>query len=133
MQKHEKMHSKKEKIHNFGFIKVKPTLNNIFITITDFKGNVLVTTHSGILKFRGEKKKTPWVGTQVIQSAINTLKKLNVHIKVFILEFRGFIKKSLNKNIVKKLESMNIHNVMYINRLNIRAHNGLRTKKKRRL
>jgi len=52
------MRIKKEKIYNFGFIKVKPTVNNIFITLTDFHGNVLVTTHSGLLKFTGAKKRT---------------------------------------------------------------------------
>ena len=42
---------------NFGYIKIKPTLNNIFITLTDDKGNVLISKHAGLLDFKGSKNK----------------------------------------------------------------------------
>lgn len=49
--------TKKQINQNFGYIKIKPTFNNIFITLTDVAGNVLISKHAGILEFKGSKKK----------------------------------------------------------------------------
>ena len=45
-----------EKNYNFGFIKIKLTINNIFITLTDINGNVIITKRAGLLEFKGSKK-----------------------------------------------------------------------------
>lgn len=118
---------------NFGYIKVKPTLNNIFITLTDIKGNVLISKHAGLIKFKGSKKRTPYVAGQVVKNLILSLNKLNIKIKLFILQIKGYIKGSNINNIVRQLAALNIRNIFYIEYLNIKNHNGLRLKKKRRL
>ena len=118
---------------NFGYIKVKPTLNNIFITLTDIKGNVLISKHAGLIKFKGSKKRTPYVAGQVVKNLILSLNKLNIKVKLFILQIKGYIKGSNINNIVRQLAALNIRNIFYIEYLNIKNHNGLRLKKKRRL
>ena len=47
----------KKNIYNFAYIKVKPTSNNIFITLTDISGNVILSKHAGLLNYKGSKKK----------------------------------------------------------------------------
>jgi len=118
---------------NFGYIKVKPTLNNIFITLTDIKGNVLISKHAGLIRFKGSKKRTPYVAGQVVKNLILSLNKLNIKVKLFILQIKGYIKGSNINNIIRQLEALNIKNIFYIEYLNIKNHNGLRLKKKRRL
>ena len=71
--------------HNFGYIKIKPTSNNIFITLTDIKGNVLISKHAGLLDFKGSKKKTPFVAGQIIRNLIEEIKQSNLDIKLYIL------------------------------------------------
>ena len=75
------MELNKKNNHNFGFIKIKPTFNNIFITLTDINGHVLLTKHAGLLNFQGSKKKTPFVASQVITNLIVEIKN-NANIKI---------------------------------------------------
>ena len=39
--------------YHIAYLKIRPTLNNIFITLTDIAGNVLLIRNSGILRFKG--------------------------------------------------------------------------------
>ena len=50
--------NKKSTNYNFAYLKIKPTSNNIFITLTDVNGNVLISKHAGLLDYKGSKKKT---------------------------------------------------------------------------
>ena len=118
---------------NFGYIKIKPTLNNIFITLTDDKGNVLISKHAGLLDFKGSKKKTPYVAGLVIKDLMLEVKNLNILFKSFILQIQGYIRSGATNNIVKQLKDLKINNIIYIEYVNKRVHNGLRAKKKRRL
>ena len=68
--------TKKINNYNFGYIKVKPSSNNIFITLTDAQGNVLLSKHAGLLNFKGSKKKTPFVASQVVRNLIEEAKAL---------------------------------------------------------
>jgi len=123
----------KNNTHNFGYIKVKPTSNNIFITLTDIKGNVLISKHAGLLDFKGSKKKTPFVASQVIKDLMDEIKQSNINIKLYILQVKGYIRNSSINSIVRELEILNINNIFYIEYINVKSHNGLRLKKKRRL
>lgn len=118
---------------NFGYIKIKPTLNNIFITLTDDKGNVLVSKHAGLLDFKGSKKKTPYVAGLVVKDLMLEVKNLNLLFKTFVLQIQGYIRSGATNNIVKQLKDLKINNIIYIEYVNKRVHNGLRAKKKRRL
>ena len=119
--------------YNYGYIKIKPTFNNIFITLTDASGNVLLSKHSGLLDYNGSKKKTPYVASQVVKSLMEDIESLNINIKLYILQIKGYIRNSSVNSIIRELDTWNIINIFYIEYINTKTHNGLRLKKKRRL
>lgn len=124
---------KKQINQNFGYIKIKPTFNNIFITLTDVDGNVLISKHAGLLEFKGSKKKTPYVASQVLKNLIDDIEKLNVNIQAYIVQVRGFIRSGVINSVIRELNVLNINNIFYLEYITTRTHNGLRKKKKRRL
>ena len=125
--------NKKSTNLNFAYIKVKPTSNNIFITLTDISGNVLISKHAGLLSYKGSKKKTPFVASQVMKDLIEEVQKSNIDIKLYILQINGYIRNSSINSVIRELDNMQINNIFYIEYKNIKTHNGLRLKKKRRL
>lgn len=124
---------KKQINQNFGYIKIKPTFNNIFITLTGITGNVLISKHAGLLEFKGSKKKTPYVASQVLKDLMLDLEKLNINIQAFVVQVRGYIRSGVVNNVIKQLSSLNLNNIFYLEYITTRTHNGLRKKKKRRL
>lgn len=125
--------NKNKHIHNFGYIKIKPTSNNIFITLTDSTGNVILSKHAGLLNFKGSKKKTPFVASQVIRNLIQDIKQMNIMVKLYILQINGYIRNSSINSVVRELDAMNINNIFYIEYINSKIHGEMRLKKKRRL
>ena len=124
---------KKKETLNFGLLKIRLTLNNLFITLTDINGNVLIVKHAGLLNFQGSKKKTPYVGGLVLKNLIQTLANSDFKIKALKVQIIGFLQNSITNNIIKQLQTLSISNLIYIEYINKYAHNGLRAKKKRRL
>ena len=124
---------KKQINQNFGYIKIKPTFNNIFITLTDITGNVLISKHAGLLEFKGSKKKTPYVASQVLKDLMLDLEKLNINIQAFVVQVRGYIRSGVVNNVIKQLSSLNLNNIFYLENITTRTQKGLRKKKKRRL
>ncbi len=124
---------KKTRRFRIGYLKIKPRLNNIFITLTDVSGKVLLAKHAGILKFKGTKKRTPYIASLVLKDIIFTLKNLNFNFKGFIVQMSGALRNRSFKNIVEQLFELNIKNIFYLRYIVKRTHNGLRKKKKRRL
>jgi len=118
---------------NFGVIKIRRTLNNIFITLTNIDGNVLISKHAGLLKFRGNKKRTPYVAGQVLKALINDIDKLNIHILYYILQINRTVRRNVVRNIIKDFAIFGKIKIFYLELKISRAHNGLRLKKKRRL
>ena len=105
---------KKQINQNFGYIKIKPTFNNIFITLTDITGNVLISKHAGLLEFKGSKKKTPYVASQVLKDLMLDLEKLNINIQAFVVQVRGYIRSGVVNNVIKQLSSLNLNNIFYL-------------------
>lgn len=127
------MKIKQNKKINFGLLKIKPTSNNIFITLTDFTGNVILSKHGGSLKFKGAKKRTSFVAGLIIKDLFAKLKKLNIKIKCIIAQVHGHIRNNAVHNVMKQLRKLRIRKIIYIEYINKKVHNGLRPKKKRRL
>lgn len=50
-----------------GEVHVQSTYNNTIITITDMKGNVIMSSSAGSLGFSGAKKGTPYAATKVAE------------------------------------------------------------------
>ena len=53
-----------------GRVYIKSTFNNTIITITDIKGNPLLTSSCGMYGFSGTRKSTPHAATITTDSAI---------------------------------------------------------------
>lgn len=77
--------AKKQAIQT-GRIYIHSSYNNIIITATDEKGNVLAWSSAGHLQFKGPKKGTPYAAARVAESLVQKIKKLNIP------EFLVFIK-----------------------------------------
>jgi ribosomal protein S11 len=70
-----------------GCLKIRPTVNNIFITLTNTKGNVLVSSHSGLLKFKGSKKRTAYIAGLVIKNVVRKIKKKILILMVILYNY----------------------------------------------
>ncbi len=124
---------KKIRRFDIGYLKIKPRLNNIFITLTDTSGKVLLAKHAGILKFKGTKKRTPYIASLVLKDIIFNLRNLNFKFKGFIIQMTGALRNRSFKNIIEQLFELNVNNIFFLQYIVRRTHNGLRRKKKRRL
>lgn len=124
---------KNNKNLNFGYIKIRPTLNNIFITLTDYNGNVLMTKNSGMLDFKSSKKRTPYAASQVLKSLLADIQKTNLNIKSLIVQTKGHIRHKAINSTMYQFKTLNLPNVLFVEHLNVKVHNGMRAKKKRRL
>lgn len=127
------MTTKNKIVINFGIIKIKLTLNNLFLTLTDFKGNVLASKHSG-LRFKSYKRKTPYVASVVLEDIINRIKSSKWFFKLLIIQIQGHeYRRNVIKSIIKKLASYKYKNILCIQYRLKKMHNGIRLKKKRRI
>ena len=111
-----------------GMLYVQSTYNNTKIVLTDVKGNVLGTSSSGSIGFKGAKKGTPFaaakVGEIVGGKAIAMgMKEVGVIVKGVgsgrESGIRGFISKGVNLTFIKDVTPV--------------PHNGPKPKKPRRV
>jgi ribosomal protein S11 len=123
----------KKRIVYLGYIKIKTTLNNIFVTITDKKGNVLVTKNAGSCGFKGTQKRSSYIAARVAKQAFLDFKKKKSLIRGFILQLYGNIKHHSLQSIVYQLNSLRRKAVLFLENINLKGHNGLRKAKSRRL
>lgn len=124
---------KKIKIYNYCILKVKPTLNNVFVTLTDVDGNVILKSSAGIEKFSGKKKGTAYVAEVVVKNMILGLKEKKIRINMLALELQGFVKNYSFKRIIKLFQKIKVTILMSVYAYVRKAHNGMRKKKEKRL
>jgi ribosomal protein S11 len=70
---------KKKKIINIAYLIIKIKLNNVFITLSDYNGNVLISKSSGSLGYKGLKKKTSLAVAEVLGIILDQLKKKTLY------------------------------------------------------
>ncbi len=111
-----------------GILFVRSTYNNTLLTIADKKGNVLASSSSGALGFKGAKKGTPFAAAKVgetlaLKAQTLGLKEISVVVKGVGLGresgIRGFISKGINISSIKDETPV--------------PHNGPKPKKPRRV
>lgn len=111
-----------------GTLYVQSTYNNTKIVLTDTKGNVLATSSSGSIGFKGAKKGTPFAAAKVgeiIGGKASTMGMREVAVVVKGVGsgresgIRGFISKGININSIKDVTPV--------------PHNGPKPKKPRRV
>lgn len=125
---------KKQKIiYNFCYLKIRPTKSNIFVTLTDFNGQVILKSSAGIINFSGKKKRTDFVIESVVKDLILKLQKKNFKINIMIVQLYGLIKNYSFKRSIQILDNFKIKSFIGIINIVKYAHNGMRLKKSKRL
>ena len=83
-----KVVSKKRKVivESFGEVHVNATFNNIIISFTNKKGEVISWSSAGKMGFRGSKKNTPYAAQLAAEDAVKVaydagLRKVKVYVK----------------------------------------------------
>ncbi len=111
-----------------GLLYVQSTYNNTKIVLTDAKGNVLATSSSGSIGFKGAKKGTPFAAAKVgeilgAKASTMGMREVGVIVKGVgsgrESGIRGFISKGININSIKDVTPV--------------PHNGPKPKKPRRV
>lgn len=111
-----------------GALYIESTYNNTKLVLTDSKGNVLATSSSGSIGFKGAKKGTPFAAAKVGEilggkAAAMGMKEAEVVVKGVgsgrESGIRGFISKGINITSIKDVTPV--------------PHNGPKPKKPRRV
>jgi len=111
-----------------GILHVESTYNNTKIVLTDVKGNVLATSSSGAIGFKGAKKGTPFAAAKVGEilggkASVMGMRDVSVVVKGVgsgrESGIRGFISKGIVINSIKDVTPV--------------PHNGPKPKKPRRV
>ena len=83
-----KVASKKRKVvvESFGEVHINATFNNIIISFTNTKGEVISWSSAGKMGFRGSKKNTPYAAQLAAEDAVKVaheagLRKVKVYVK----------------------------------------------------
>ena len=111
-----------------GLLHVRSTYNNTVLVLTDKKGNVLASSSSGKLGFKGAKKGTPFAAAKVGETLALKAQSFGIKEIGAIVKgvgsgresgIRGFISKGINLNSIKDATPI--------------PHNGPKPKKPRRV
>ncbi|WP_259082732.1 30S ribosomal protein S11 [Candidatus Karelsulcia muelleri] len=119
---------KKSRNSIVGEAHIKSTYNNIIITLTNKKGDVIAWSSAGKMGFKGSKKNTPYAAQitaeDVAEKALNAgIKKLKVIVRGPGAGRDAAIRALVNKNLI----------LLVIKDITPIPHNGCRPPKKRRI
>ena len=111
-----------------GRVYVSSSYNNTIVTLTDAKGQVLVSKSAGSVGFKGTKKSTSFAASRVAESIAMLCKKLAVEkVEVFIKGI-GAGRESAVRTLVN--QGLNVVSIKDITPV---PHNGCKPKKIRRV
>lgn len=110
------------------FIKIRSTLNNVYVTITDHLGKTLFVKSGGFTKI-SSKRNTNYNLELILNTLLKKLLNLNPHAVILNTDLVTFKKKKL---ILKSLQKFQIR-VLGIRVLSFKAFNGVRPCKRRRI
>ena len=110
-----------------GIAHIQATFNNTIVTITDLSGNTVAWSSSGVLRFRGSRKSTPFAAQLVAEDAARKAKEHGmVKVGVYV-KGPGTGRESALRAISNYLDVTLIKDVTPI------PHNGCRPPKRRRV
>ena len=111
-----------------GIAHIHATFNNTIVTITDRQGNVLCWSSTGIVKFTGSKKATPFAAQVAAEDAAKKALSLGVkEVEVFIKGPGSGRESAIRALAAAGLVITSIRDVTPI------PHNGCRPPKRRRV
>lgn len=107
-----------------GVVYVQASFNNTIVTITDQEGDVLSTSSSGTVGFKGTKKSTAFAATKAAQDAVSKAQKYGIK------EAKVYIKgPGPGRNAaVKGLDSAGLR-ITFLSDVTTLPHNGCRPRK----
>ncbi|XZR52708.1 MAG: 30S ribosomal protein S11 [Enterobacteriaceae bacterium] len=111
-----------------GIVHINSSFNNTIITITDIKGNTLVSSSSGTSGFKGSRKSTPFSAQIAAERCAILVKKYGV--KNLEIKVKG--PGPGRESTIRSFNSLgfNITNIIDVTPI---PHNGCRAPKKRRV
>lgn len=111
-----------------GIVHIYTTFNNTLITISNLKGHTLICASSGFLGLAGSKRSTSYAG-QIVANMIGK-KVYELGIRFLQIRLKGF--GNSRKSVLKGLVTANLK-IISLKDITPIAHNGCRSKKKRRI
>ena len=121
---------KKKTVHveTYGQAHIRATFNNLIVSLTNNKGEVISWASSGKMGFKGSKKNTPYAGQLSAEEAAREAHELGLRkVKVFV---KG--PGSGRESAIRALHNSGIE-VTEIVDITPMPHNGCRPPKKRRV
>ena len=125
-----KVVNKKRKVvvESFGEVHINASFNNIIISFTNTKGEVVSWSSAGKMGFRGSKKNTPYAAQTAAEDAAKTAQEAGLRkVKVFVKgpgNGRESAIRTLHNNGIEVIEIIDVTPV---------PHNGCRPPKRRRV
>ena len=111
-----------------GVVHIQATFNNTIVTVTDPVGNVVSWSSSGVLKFKGSRKSTPFAAQLVAEEAARAAMEHGMKTVGVFVKGPGTGRESALRAISNTgLKITHIKDVTPI------PHNGCRPPKKRRV
>lgn len=125
-----KVTKKKKVVRNSdaGQVHIQASFNNTIVTFTDMQGNAISQASSGLLKFRGSKKSTPFAAQQCVETAGKIAKDQGIRTVEVYVKGPGNGREAA----IRALTGLEM-NVTLIKDVSPIAHNGCRPPKARRL
>ena len=129
------MNKKKDKskkrvvvVHKNGQAHIKCSFNNIIISITNEKGQVISWSSAGKMGFRGSKKNTPFAAQKATEDAVKTAYELGLRKVDIFIKGPGAGRDSA----IRSIQNAGL-DVISINDVTPLPHNGCRPPKRRRV
>lgn len=119
----------------FGLtLKIALSLNNVFVTLVRrVTGDVLFSKHSGMIGYKGSKKKNPYVAGEVLKSLLTDLDKLSIQARQTHVQLHFHQKSPYAYSVIRKIRESKLH-VSSVSIMRSREHSlGLRKPKQRRV
>jgi len=124
---------KKKIIYSFCYLKIRPTKNNIFVTLTTANGNVIAKSSAGMADFTGKKKSTPYVASIVVKELMLSLSSKNIKIRLLVVQTLGYLRNHAFKRSIEVLQDLEIDAYMGVDNFPRYSHNGMRLRKSKRV
>jgi small subunit ribosomal protein S11 len=120
--------SLKEKIIERAKMHILATFNNTVVTFTDFEGDVLCSSSSGAVGFKGARKATPFAATVTVEKAIEKARKFGVKAVEIFIKGPGAGRDAALRAV--RAANLRIELIADVTPI---PHNGCRPKKRRRV
>lgn len=111
-----------------GRVYVSSSYNNTIITLTNNKGEVLVSKSAGAVGFKGTKKSTSFAASRVAEAIANVCKKIGVERLEVLIKGIGAGRESAVRTLVN--QGLNVVSIKDVTPI---PHNGVKPKKVRRV